>query len=211
MCLHRPRSLKMKQKSRSVFRIGAALVWMSLAACGPRTKISYEWSDPAVKPAPLTKVVAIAMSKDRIMRRIAEDEFLDRMPKQTIGVAGYALISDSDREDVEKVRAILEGAKVDGAAVFRLVGADREIQYNRGTVYANFWGYYGWVMPIVFDPGYVLTEQVVRVESLLYSVESGELLWSGVSETTNPNSARTVVDDVVRGVVRRMKAMGYLK
>ena len=147
----------------------------------------------------------------RVMRRVAEKEFVSQLSKQTKGVAGYTLISDSDRENVDKVRAVLADAQVDGATVFRLVGADTALQYNRGTVYYNLWGYYGWAWPVVIDPGYMMTEQVVRVESLLYSVESGELLWSGMSETTNPNSAKTVVDDVVRAVARRMKAMGYVK
>jgi hypothetical protein len=187
------------------------MILTSLTGCGPRTKISFEWKDPDVQPTPFAKVVAIAMSNDNIVRRVAEKEFVGQLPKQTEGVAGYTLISDSDRGDVDKVRAILADAQVDGAAVFRLVGADTQIQYNRGTVYYNFYGYYGWAWPVVYDPGYMMTEQVIRVESLIYSVESGKLLWSGMSETTNPGSAKTVVDDVVRAVARRMKAMGYVK
>lgn len=111
------------------------IVLMSLTGCGPKTKISFEWKDPDVQPTPFAKVVAIAMSKDNIVRRVAEKEFVNRLPKQTEGVAGYTLISDSDRGDVDKVRAILADAQVDGVAVFRLVGADTQLQYNRGTIY----------------------------------------------------------------------------
>ena len=85
------------------------IVLMSLTGCGPKTKISFEWKDPDVQPTPFAKVVAIAMSKDNIVRRVAEKEFVNRLPKQTEGVAGYTLISDSDRGDVDKVRAILAG------------------------------------------------------------------------------------------------------
>jgi hypothetical protein len=198
-----------------MFRAAMAGCWVmilaSLTGCGSKTKISFEWKDPDVQPTPFAKVVAIAMSQDNIVRRVAEKEFVSRLPKQTEGVAGYTLISDSDRGDVDKVRAILADAQVDGVAVFRMVSADTELQYNRGTVYYNFWGFYGWAWPMVYSPGYMMTEQVVRVESLIYSVESGKLLWSGLSKTTNPRSARTVIDDVVRAVVRRMKAMGYVK
>lgn len=209
------RHLIMKRTIPWMFRAATmscnVMILMSLTGCGPRTKISSEWKAPDVQPTPFNKVVAIAMSSDNIVRRVAEREFVSQLPKQTEGVAGYTLIPETDRGDVDKVRAILADAQVDGATVFRLVGADTALQYNRGTVYYNFYGYYGWAWPMVIDPGYMMTEQVIRVESLLYSVESGELLWSGMSETTNPDSAKTVVDDVVRAVARRMKAMGYVK
>lgn len=208
-------STAMVQKSQWMFRAAMVASWvafgMNLAGCGPKTKIANEWSDPNVRPAPFSKVVVIAMSNDHVLRRIAEDEFVSRLPKGTEGVAGYKLISADDRENVDKVKAILEEAEVDGATVFRLVGDDTELQYNRGTVYYNFWGYYGWAWPVVYDPGYMLSKRVVRVESLVYSVENATLVWSGLSKTTDPKSAYKTIDDVVRLVIRRMERMGFVK
>jgi hypothetical protein len=163
------------------------------------------------QPEPFQKVVAIAMSPDEILRRIAENEVVRRLPENTEGVAGYSLITKDDRGDVDKVRAILKEAEVDGAAVFRLVSTNSQFQYNRGTVYANFWGYYGWAWPVVYDPGYLMMEKVVLIESNVYSIKSGDLLWAGYTETTDPSSSQKVIDDVARLAVRKMKQLGLVK
>jgi hypothetical protein len=186
---------------------------LAVFACGPKTKIAADWTSPDLKspPDPFHKVVAIAMSPDEILRRIAENEVIRRLPKSTEGVAGYSLITKEDRGNVDKVRAILEEARVDGAAVFRLVSIDSQFQYNRGTVYANFWGYYGWAWPVVFDPGYLMAEKVVLIETNVYSVKSGDLLWAGYTETTDPASSQKVIDDVARLAVRKMRQLGLVK
>jgi hypothetical protein len=192
-------------------RVLSSGLLLTVLACGPKTKIAADWKSPDLKPEPFNKVVAIAMSQDEILRRIAENEVVTRLPKGTEGVTGYSLISKEDRGNVERVKSILQEAQIDGAAVFRLVSVDSQFQYNRGTVYSTLWGYYGWAYPMVFDPGYLMMEKVVLIESNVYSVESGELLWAGYTETTDPNSSQKVIDDVARLVVRRMKQLGLVK
>jgi hypothetical protein len=194
-------------------RLISSTLLLSVLACGPKTKMAADWTSPDLKPQPqpFNKVIAIAMSQDDILRRIAENEVVRRLPKNTEGVAGYSLITKEDREDLDRVKAILEEAQIDGAAVFRLVSVDSQFQYNRGTVYSNFWGYYGYAWPTVFDPGYLMTENVVLIESNVYSVKSGELLWAGYTETTDPNSSQKVIDDVARLAVRKMKQLGLVK
>jgi hypothetical protein len=194
-------------------RLITSTLLLTVFACGPKTKMAADWTSPDLKPQPepFHKVVAIAMSPDEILRRIAENEVVRRLPNNTEGIAGYSLITTEDRGEVDKVRAILREAQVDGAAVFRLVSTTSQFQYNRGTVYANFWGYYGWAWPMVVDPGYLMAEKVVLIESHVYSVESGDLLWAGYTETTDPSSSQKVIDDVARLAVRKMKQLGLVK
>jgi hypothetical protein len=194
-------------------RLISSSLLLTVIACGPKTKLAHDWTSPDLKPQPqpFTKVVAIAMSQDDILRRIAENEVVRRLPKTTEAVAGYSLITKEDRESLDRVKAILEEAQVDGAAVFRLVSIDSQFQYNRGTVYANFWGYYGYAWPMVYDPGYLRAEKVVLIESHIYSVESGDLLWAGYTETTDPGSSQKVIDDVARIAVRKMKQLGLIR
>jgi hypothetical protein len=192
-------------------RLLSSWLLLTVIACGPKTKIAADWKAPDLKPEPFNKLVAIAMSQDEILRRIAENEVVRRLPKGTEGVTGYSLISMEDRGNVDRVKSILREAGVDGAAVFRLVSVDTQFQYNRGTVYSNFWGYYGWAWPMVFDPGYLMMEKVVLIESNVYSVETGDLIWAGYTQTTDPNSSQKVIDDVARLVVRRMKQLGLVR
>ena len=187
------------------------LALVSFSSCAPRTQITTDWRAPETTPTPFTKVVAIAMSQDEILRRVAEDEFVRRLPDNTEGVAGYTLIPESERGDVEKVKARLRDAGVDGAAVFRLVGRDDQVVYSPGSVNYSFYGYYGWAQPVVYQTGYLRTETTVRIESNVYSVADEKLVWSGYSETIDPDSARTVIGDVTRLVARRLQRVGWVR
>ena len=51
----------------------------------------------------------------------------------------------------------------------------------------------------------------MRVETAVYSMTTEKLIWSGVSESMNPSSAKSVVDDVVRVVVRELKRHGIVR
>jgi hypothetical protein len=185
-----------------------------LTACSPTTKLAEDWAAPQ-KSDPFEKVVAIAMSRDNIIRRIAENEFVNTLPKHaktTEGLTSYSIISDAERDDVEKVRMRLEEARADGVVVFRLVDANTQIYANQpGGYYTSFWGYYSWAAPVVFSPGYMMSEEVIRIEALAYDVETAELIWTTITESTDPKSSQKVIDDVVRLVIRRMKGLGLVQ
>ncbi len=182
-----------------------------LTSCGPKTKIAMDWTNPDYGNVRFNKVVAIAMSQDQIIRRIAEDEFVAKLPKGTEGVASYTIIPAEKRDDVEAVKAILKDANIDGAAVFSLVSEDMKLEFNRGTPYYNFWGYYGWAYPTVHGSSYLMTEMVVRIYSAVYEVEDATLVWSALSETTDQASTQKIIDDVVRLVIRSMTSKGMVK
>jgi hypothetical protein len=192
----------------------SATLLFALVSCGPSTKLTGTWKEPQVTGIPFKKVVAAVLSKDKTMGRIAEDEFIRSLPKGTEGVAAYSLIPESEKDDTEKVKARLQAAQVDGAVVFRLISADTEYTYNAGVypaTYATFYGYYGYAYHAVYDPGYLMSDRVIRVETNVYSVVDEKLVWSGASESFNPKSSRKLIDDVVRVVVKDLKRQGIVK
>ncbi len=189
--------------------VGLSLILIS--GCGPKTKIVADWKAPDVEPEPFTKVVAIATSQDKILRRIAEDEFVRRLPKGTQGVTAYSLIPEESREDKEALRRILEKAGVDGAVVFMVTGVDTNLEYSPGTSHYSFYGYYGWAWSTVQAPDYMKWEKTVNVEASVYRISDAKLVWSAISQSTDPDSAKNVIDDVARLVAKRMQQAGLVK
>jgi hypothetical protein len=53
-------------------------------------------------------------------------------------------------------------------------------------------------------------DTILRVEVLLYSIERDALLWSGVTETFEPQSLRNVVTDIAAAVVTVLEREGLL-
>jgi len=62
----------------------------------------------------------------------------------------------------------------------------------------------------LYDPGYLRTDTVVTVETNVFSVTDDKLLWSGVSETFNPNDVAKAVNDVADAVSEELRQQGLL-
>lgn len=108
-------------------------------------------------------------------------------------------------------------AGFDGAVVMRAVGKERRETFvpgaplpPMGAPYNNLWGYYGYGWSGAYSPGYVQTDTFVDVETMVYSVRDGKLLWAGRSETLNPRSVPELVDDVAAAVRKDLVSKGLL-
>jgi hypothetical protein len=181
----------------------AALLACAAAACAS-THIVSTWRDPAVGPMQFHKVVGIALSRDTTLRRIAEDEFVRAVGPGT-AVAGYAVVDDSELRDKALVQQRVEAAHADGVVVFRLVGVERQERWVPPTTYGNTWGYWGYAAPLVYDPGYLVTDHIVQIETNAWDVDTARLVWSARSETFNPKDANALVKGVVDAAVGALR------
>jgi hypothetical protein len=189
------------------------LTWAStalvLVACASSTGLVAKWKDPTVTNIRFQKVLALAVTKDATLRRAIEDELVRQIPR---AIPSYSVLSDEELRDVAAAKAKVKAAGFDGAAVFRVVSAEQQTTYVPGTVwytgpsYGSFWGYYDMGWGAVYDPGYLQTDQIVTVETLVYSLEQDKLVWAARSQTMNPGSVQTLVKDVVDAVAKEMKA-----
>jgi hypothetical protein len=64
---------------------------------------------------------------------------------------------------------------------------------------------------MAWDPGYMRTDTIVRIETNIYSVKDGKLLWSGLSESFNPTGPAELVQGIVAAVVSDLKKQGMLQ
>jgi len=185
---------------------------LALAACGGDTNIAESWSDPAAGPIKFKKVIVFFFSKDEAVRRAAEDELVRQLEK-TEGVAAYTLIPETEFENLGKVKDRGKSEGFDGAVIMRLLGIEKKSTYVRGhypAQYLTFGSYYGYARHVTYDPGYLQNERYARVETNVYSLAEDKLIWSGISETFNPENTVTLVDDVARSVAKDLESKGLL-
>jgi hypothetical protein len=62
----------------------------------------------------------------------------------------------------------------------------------------------------VYSPDYLREDKTVRVETNLYATGTpeGDLVWTGLSDTFNPNSAKKAINNVVKVVVKDLEKEG---
>jgi hypothetical protein len=70
----------------------------------------------------------------------------------------------------------------------------------------GYYGYYGTSYEVVHQPGYFKTNTTFVLETNLYSVATADLVWSGQSETLNPESLTDVIDSMTAAVAKKLKA-----
>ena len=124
-----------------------------------------------------------------------------------------AVIPDNELGDVERAKQRLGAAGFDGAVVLRPVAVEERIKYSSAYIandYDSFWGYYGagWGDP--WQAGPMKVDTHLRVETLVYSVTTDELLWVGVTRTINPESIRVTIDQIAAAVVEDLRKHGLV-
>jgi hypothetical protein len=188
-----------------------------LLACAT-SHVEDAWRDPGTTAESLRfrQLLVVALAKDGALRRSAEDELvraLQEGPRSKSGemsiTPSYQVLEPSDLEDVASARKKVEAKGYDGAALVSFVSAQDRITVDP-AMQTPMWGYYG-RRGMIYDPGSVRSDTIVRIQTNIYSVQQGKLLWSGVSRTMNPRNVKHLAGDVVKDVAAALRDEGLLQ
>jgi hypothetical protein len=171
------------------------------------TRMVQSWAAPGASEYRLKKVLAVAVMKDPGSRRLAEDQMV-RSIKKARAEPSYGVLSEADVKDTKGTKEKLLAEGFDGAVVLRPLSMKDRVTYVPGMYppyYSSFWGFYGWSFSAMYSPGYTVTDQVVQIETHVYSLTDDKLLWSGVSETTNPEQVTKMIAEIAKAAGKRMR------
>ena len=192
---------------------------LGAAACATTNFIS-TWTEPTAQPLDRSKKVATVMMSTRdALRRSAEVAMATEIRRRGVeAVESYTLLPGESARDTARARQVLGEQGVDAVLVMRVVGKDQQISYTPGTsmyvggpYYGSTMGYWGYGWGAAYSPGYMTTDQIVTVESLVYSVSQGKLLWAGQSETTNPENLESFINELVSAVGGELRKKGIIQ
>jgi len=175
----------------------------TLAAGCASTQMTDTWTAPEAKGAELSKVAVIAMAKDPGLRRMAETTAAQNLVGAQ-AVPGYQVLGDTDLKDKDAVQEKLKSQGFQAVLLMRVAGVNERVDFAAAP-YATFGGYYGMVAPGIYDPGFVQTDTIVHVISTLYSLEDQKLIWSGTSQSFDPASAQSFMNDVSKAVAKSLQ------
>jgi hypothetical protein len=190
------------------------LVGVGALACST-TDFKSTWRDPTAKPVVLNgqRVAAFVVGPNESMRRSGEEILARELSSRGVqGIPGYQLTGGQPIGDSEALRRKLEDAGIDGTVMLRVVDRRQEVNYvPGGPYYGSMYGYwdYGWAT--MGSPGYLQTDTIVSVETLVYSVPQDKLLWGGVSETTDPGKLDSFIKDVVKQAGKEIRKSGLIQ
>ncbi|MEE8061378.1 MAG: hypothetical protein V3T16_06090 [Gemmatimonadales bacterium] len=178
-----------------------------LAGCGGSTQLTNVWADPQGVSDPIEKMLIIGVTDEQAVRRSFEDQFVSELERERISAVSSAAALGPGKIDSTIIHDYVRQNDIDAILVTRLLGVDKQQQYNPGTTYwepsyyGGFYGYYNWGYSAYTTPGYWTEYEVLRLETLIYR-SNAQLLWAANSETFDPGSESTVVKALADAVIQ---------
>jgi len=212
------RSLLSRSILLSIFLLSA------LTAVGAKSiKMVTSWFNPKYQGQVFHKVLVIGVAQNLEVRADFEDAMAAEIARFGIEtIPGNQILLRPDpkaKPDLDSLRAQIRDNHIDAVVVSRLLKVDKKVISIPSSTYIapfpyyySFYGYLGAVYPVVYDPGYEREDITVSVETNVYATSKpdGDLVWTGVSESFNPKSAKKVADGLVREVPKQMEKDGLL-
>jgi hypothetical protein len=192
-----------------------------ISCSSTKTDIIGEWQDDSFQKGNIQKVLLLGIvNKDKpLLRRNFEDGM-----KQAFVNGGISATTSMDHMpydaaiDSTTFEKYFTELNVDAVVVSRLVAVDAARDYKAGYLYTipfnsyyGFYGYYYAGIKYANSAGYLSQNVVVVLETNIYETTNKKLIWSGVSETVEPDKASDVINSFSNELVSRLKREGYFK
>lgn len=182
------------------------------------TKMVSTWNEPnkEITISNLNKVLVVAMFRNETSNRKAEDQMVGYLKGK--GIVSYNYLNENfNKKDEGAIREMIKKDGFDGAVTMRLVDVEKEKTYNPGQIiyyptnYRNFSGYYYNWLNNYRSPGYYTTAKIYTIETNVYSIKMDKIIWSGLTQTTDPKGVKNLTAEVAKVVYKKMVKEGFIK
>ncbi|OYU95731.1 MAG: hypothetical protein CFE21_11370 [Bacteroidetes bacterium B1(2017)] len=186
-----------------------------LAACSPPNVVKV-WSDEkhVIDASKTHKYIYFVQSNNQINSRIAQDRLVRLSSNPSI--QGY-LYTKGDRINAGNREFYQSKMKQDGydyVVVMRLtdtLSAQTNVAGEGTASNRSFYSDYSVTIdPYAYNPGYQREDKIFVIETNLYYVETGTIVWSSISKVYNPTSVEKATDETSKEVIKKMKRQGFL-
>lgn len=202
---------------KSLIRLSFFLFFLLIFSCSS-THIISSWKDPNIQihSGDWNKVLVVALLQNETNRRRAEDEMVKLL--KGIGISSYSYLNRQlSPNDLEAMRSRLTTDGFDVAITMRLIDVDKEKiftpaqHYLYPTYYQTFSGYYyrGWIN--YTTPGYYTVTEKYIIETVVYSIENDKIIWSGITETYDPQKIEKLTDEIAYVIHKQMLKEGFIE
>jgi hypothetical protein len=165
----------------------------------------------------IKSLLVMGVGEDEDMRRLFENAFARALTNDgTKAEASWERLPQSRLLTAQEIDTAIDAGGFDGVVVTRLVRVDDEREWVEGRTLRVqrarlFEGYYQGSYKVVHEPGYYRGSKTYRLETNVYSVSDGLLVWSAESATVDPKSAQDGIDSMTQTVASKLKEHGLIR
>jgi hypothetical protein len=190
------------------------LLWPILAAivvctsCSSTHMVS-TWSDPSSQGKTLKKIAVVGFRRSDLNRRLFEDEMSIQLRQHgTQAEPSYTFMSEQPDTNADALLEQLKGKGFDGVLISHVIGLTTEVlttpdtrRYVPEARYNRFGNYYRTVMAEEIIPGTETVTDYNQIQTHLYRISDGNLIWAGQSETERTGDLQMRIQDYSKAVV----------
>ena len=182
-----------------------------LAAGCSSTSILNSWKAPdaTLSPDQYKKVLVVVMAKDEKARKTAEDKIVSNYKALNVSYPVFTIKELG--QDTLKVKNLVKEQGYDAIIVMRLITVKAKSTYVAGShnqAYQKNGIYY---FGDYLNSSTYATDMQFIVSTNVWSLKDEKLLWSGVTESTDPKKIDKLINEVAKEVVYKMTEDGFIK
>jgi hypothetical protein len=200
--------------------VGAILISVAVImfCCGSSVWLTDVWTDPGYTGQPKNNVLVVVLAQKTQVRTSFEYQLAHEFTSR--GVGSIASVDDIPMDvklDKQNFDHYFGEKNLDAVLITGLVSADTNKYYIPGASYTtrveyldSWTGYYRTVYEVHADPGFWIENTEFVMESTLYDVSSGKLVWRGISKAVNPENVMEIIQDLSKTLVTRLGVDGIV-
>jgi hypothetical protein len=205
-----------------ILLVSFSLLIIMIPGCsGAKTDIIGEWQPDNYKKGTISNVLVLGIfSKDKpLLRRNFEDGISAAFKNDGINASpSMNYMPYEETVDSTSFEKYFKDLNVDAVVVSRLISVDQKRDYQSGYLYTipfnyyyGFYSFYYTGISYANSSGYLSQNVVVVLETNIYETTNKQLIWSGISETMDPEKASDVIYSFGETLVSKLKKEGYFK
>lgn len=217
---------------KKIYSVAIIILILILNACSSTKKSTGEGSgdvwvnEEKIKDKSFQSVFIVVMTADIQARvQIENDLATVATSKGYKAVKSVDVIPSSlDKPKIpaiEEIEAKLKESGCDAIFIASLLNKNESVRYVQGkttysqrpdyTFYGSFLGYYSNWYPAVSTPDYYAHDKKYFMESNLYDVASGEIMWSVQSQIFNPESIKKFSSEYTVDLIESLESNKVLQ
>jgi hypothetical protein len=211
-------------KTKTLFGVLCGSVLVLTACKTTDTHFSQSYRNPGYEATVFRNVMVIGVAQDQKSRLAFEEALVAAIANE--GGAARASISVLPNEEQiseDQLHAAIDAGSFDGVLITRVLSVNKSKEYTPPKAYNNpqtryypaspgwgygyggYYGFYGTTFAEVHEPGYFETSTTLKLETNLYSVATNDLVWTGQSETVDPESIDDARSSMTQAVAKKLK------
>jgi len=205
-----------------ILQVSFSIILLLTVGCsGAKTDIIGEWQPDNYQKGSISNVLVVGIfAKDKpLLRRNFEDGITAAFKSDDINATPSMNHMPYDvTVDSTTFEKYFKDLNIDAVVVSRLVAIDQKRDYQSGYLYTIPYGYYYGFYSFFYagiayanSSGTLSQDVVVVLETNIYETSDEKLIWSGISETVDPNKASDVINSFGDALVSKLKKEGYFK